>query len=283
MDITFHHRFAFPDGDLTFSASPRLRPDAKIYFRVHKTMLRLHSSTFSDILDMPRGGGGSGANSEIVHLHDDCSALTQLLTVIYYPDEIPVERLSRETFNFAAAVLPLADKYDMPKLIKIFLPRVETDWPQTLARWDLNEDHIKATIGYFNRLRTANEDHRFGDDIITEPCSAIRFGRTFPLPDILPAAFYHLSRLPPIFEKKSDLYLEHVITGKRTADWQVLQADDYQLLLRGKSEIRASLKGIATNIGESRWKSISHASRDDCEGHTWLAQRMKWLLLEQLA
>lgn len=197
--------------------------------------------------------------------------------------EVPVERLGRDTFNFAAAVLPLADKYGMPKMIKFFLPRVEADWPQTLARWDLNEDHIRESIGYFNCLRTANEDHRFGDDMIPEPCSAIRLGRTFPLPDILPAAFYHLSRLPPIFEKKSDLYLEHVIKGKRTADWQLLLVDDYQTLLGGKSEIRAWVKGIATYMGESRWKSISHASRDDCEGHSWWTQRMKWLLLEQLA
>lgn len=86
MDITFHHRFAFPDGDLAFSASPLTRPDAKIYFRVHKTMLRLYSSKFLKMLDMPPGQCGSGANSEIVHLHDDCSALAQLLTVIYYPE-----------------------------------------------------------------------------------------------------------------------------------------------------------------------------------------------------
>ncbi|KIO29348.1 hypothetical protein M407DRAFT_228108 [Tulasnella calospora MUT 4182] len=274
---------ATSNGDLTISASSLTKPDTKIYFPVHKAMLRLHSSTFSDMLDIPPGDRGSEANSEIVHLHDDCSALAGLLMVINYPEEVFTEPLSRDTFNSATAVLPMADKYDMPKVMKMFLPRVKADWPKTLARWDLNENHIQATMGYVNRLRTTKADNRYGDDVIVEPCSAIRFGRTFPLRAILPAAFYHLSRLPPIFEKKSDLYLEHVIQDGRTADWQLLQVDDYQTLIRGKSEIREWVKSIANYAGESQWKCISHPPREDCDGHPWWTQKMKWRLLEKLA
>lgn len=84
--IKFHTRFAFPDGDLIFSASPVDKNDSKTYFRVHKAMLRLHSSTFSDMFDMPLGDSVSDATSEVLHLHDDSSALVELLKVIYYPE-----------------------------------------------------------------------------------------------------------------------------------------------------------------------------------------------------
>lgn len=168
-------------------------------------------------------------------------------------------------------------------MMKIFLPRVKADWPKTLARWDLNESHIQATIAYFDRQRAERDFHDYADDVIIEPCSAIRFGRTYPLPEILPAAFYHLSRLPPIFENGSDWHWQHVIEGGRTADWGLLGRDDYQTLLLGKSEIRKWMKNLVSVWGASQWARISHPPRGGCEGHPWWTQQMERRLLELLA
>ncbi|KAG8955453.1 hypothetical protein FRC04_008804 [Tulasnella sp. 424] len=237
-------------------------------------MLRLHSSTFSDMFDIPLGDSVSDATSEVVHLHDDSSALI---------DEVSAQPLRQDAFDSATAILPLADKYDMPKMMRMFLPRVKADWPKTLARWDLNESHIQATIAYFDRQREERECYEYGDYVIIEPCSAIRFGRTYPLPEILPAAFYHLSRLPPIFEKGTDWYFQHIIEGGRTADWGLLRRDDYQTLLLGKSEIRKRMKNLASVWGPGEWRRISHPPRSGCEGHPWWTQQMERRLLNLLA
>ncbi|KAG9015947.1 hypothetical protein FRB90_004089 [Tulasnella sp. 427] len=272
--LNFHPQFSFPDGDLVFSASIPGQDAEKTYFRVHKPMLRLHSSTFSDMLDMPQG---TEPGSEVVHLYDNSGAVAELLTVIYYPDKITLQPLRRACLDSAQKVLPLADKYDMPRITNVFLPRVKNDWPKTLARWDLNEAQIKLISNYIEHRRytEGDDDAGYVDDVVVEPCSAIQIGKNLPLPQILPAAFYHLSRIPPINDEINDeRYWEHLIRGGRTADWEMLSPDDYLILIRGKSEIRTWVHRFATRDGEAYWKAKSHETRDDCEGYAWWDRQM---------
>lgn len=97
------------------------------------------------------------------------------------------------------------------------------------------------------------------DEILPEPASAIRLARDCDIPSILPAAFYHLSRLgiehewdrarrtPGEYTEFSQYYGPK----QRTAHWSLLDGDDMRRVLRGKANMRkyARLSGLTRTCG----------------------------------
>lgn len=113
----FLSQFDFEDGNIIISASGRFSKErwqkkktVTLYFRVHKSILRLHSTTyeqraipyailessycrisrFADLFTVPQPDPTSGGDQQtidgvaVVHLHDDLSDLVKLMTVMYY-------------------------------------------------------------------------------------------------------------------------------------------------------------------------------------------------------
>jgi len=119
------------------------------------------------------------------------------------------------------------------------------------------------------------------DDYLPEPASAIRLARECDIPSILPAAFYHLSRLSiedswrnahtsSINPVEPEVPHRHSFYGNRTADWTILSAQDYICLLRGK----AKLASVADRLFSSSHMGNVQHSADVCslsQGLTLLA------------
>lgn len=83
----------------------------------------------------------------------------------------------------------IGTKYEVDSLRNYVIKCLARDWPTTLKDWDKVEDKII--------------DQRFStskgvpwDDIAPSPAAAIRLARHCNIPQILPMAFYALSRLP---------------------------------------------------------------------------------------
>ena len=73
------------------------------------------------------------------------------------------------------------------------LSLLECDWPQSLRQWDNLEDEIAMLESSWMNQSPPPSIHL--DDCLPEPAAAIRLARECDVPNILPAAFYHLSRL----------------------------------------------------------------------------------------
>jgi hypothetical protein len=87
-----------------------------------------------------------------------------------------------------APALKLAIKYQADPLIQRLTPIVAQQWPNKLDDWDKLEDDIGATMKNTPPGTTIN-------DISPDPAPAIRLGHDCNLPQLLPIAYYHLSRL----------------------------------------------------------------------------------------
>lgn len=125
----------------------------------------------------------------------------------------------------------------MHSIREAYLPIVKHPWPLTLYGWELLEDHIEAIFQHHFR----RADHGdYVDRHVVEPCSAIRLGRTVDLPEILPAAFYHLCRLNPVNDGDLPDYSwsDHHMDGGRTANRSLLTAEDANALVMGQAKIK---------------------------------------------
>lgn len=158
-------------------------------------------------------------------------------------------------------VLALANKYGIDHLRDRIIGHVEVDWPQSLWQWDMLEAEILA----MEETWYMYDEYKNGpiDDFLPEPASAIRLARECNIPSILPAAFYHLSRLSIEDNRRnprtSSVHLEpevpyqHSFYGNRTADWTILSSQDYMCLLRGKAKLASAA---------DRLFSASHVDND---------------------
>lgn len=149
--------------------------------------------------------------------------------------------LSPDTPSLIRGALKLATKYQIDDIRKAIIERLESDWPQTLGQWDALEAHADAlTLEY---RANGPVEGLYPDDQLPEPASAIRLARECNIPSILPAAFYHLSRLSPgnDWDKAhasrgdvSGVPQAQYQLGLRTAKWCLLDTDDFMCLLRAK-------------------------------------------------
>jgi len=73
---------------------------------------------------------------------------------------------------------------------------------------------------------------------LPEPASAIRLAREQNIPSILPAAFYHLSRLSIEDDWSEFQQRGEADKAKFGADWGLLTADDLRCLLKGRATMR---------------------------------------------
>jgi hypothetical protein len=156
--------------------------------------------------------------------------------------------------ELASGVMGLAEKYNVSRAKEIqakFLPLLKRDWPSTLTDWDSLERQISlkaAELDDIEKLHTL-------DKMFPEPACVIQFthSRGFSLnsptpsiPDYLPAAFYHLARLPPHADPGDiSLQIEDLAEGLRTAQKKLLSNRDMTCLLHGLHNIRSVAGRIA--------------------------------------
>lgn len=144
------------------------------------------------------------------------------------------------------SILLIATKYQVDFIRQRIVKQLEEDWPQTIDQWERLEAEVeRAQSQHRYRSRSAKDPGALIDDIFPEPASAICLARECNIPSILPAAFYHLTRInieddwDSAHRKKDDA--AWVYSGirryARMARWSLLSAEDLRCLMLGKSRI----------------------------------------------
>ncbi|KAM5546281.1 hypothetical protein V8D89_000407 [Ganoderma adspersum] len=181
-DVVLATKFA-PQADE--SGPPRYQ-----VFRVHKLLLGLRSSVFSNLFADANAAASkelSYDGAPLIELHgDNAEDIALLLNYLYYPESsLAFRHHDPNTPIAVSGVVRLSDKYLLEALRKRLVSQVVRDWPTTLREWDIHQAEIKATA-------EACLNFRVGDD---PPVSSITFAQEFGCPEILPAAFYRLLQI----------------------------------------------------------------------------------------
>ncbi|TDL17691.1 hypothetical protein BD410DRAFT_754226 [Rickenella mellea] len=242
-----HESLYHSDGDWVIFAP--ISAGGHMIFRVHKFLLCHHSPIFSDLLTLPQGAEEMREMYDGVpalHLTDPAKDLAFLLDVLYDPSALPYEALDPYTPILVRGILSLATKYFISSLRRRIVQQLQKDWPTTLNEWDTLEGHIVA----WSPPDPENPMNIWLDGSFPEPASAISISRRFDIPQLLPAAFYHLSRLT--VEQDWDHYRDSDFTDQfyhdmiehkgRSARWRLLGRDDLICLLKGKDTIKKHLE-----------------------------------------
>lgn len=199
----------------------------------------------------------------------------------------------QKTWDFWPPVLKLCDKYQINRISSTVLPRLQADWPTTLSAWDFNESHIERLTEFRDgqHINTEIEPQTSLDKLLAEPCAVIRFGRTLGVPEVLPSALYHLSRLSPLNDLRTgepdEMAEFHQRCGGRTANRALLENSDYGTLLVGQASIRGWIKDFANpesaedDRGFEPWLRF-HERRPDCHGEEWWEKHISPSILELL-
>lgn len=140
------------------------------------------------------------------------------------------------------SILRISRKYHLRDDLDIHLREFfSSAWPQSLRDWDESEQAFRllaAAIVDKSSLR------QYAEDEFPEAASAIRLAQQVDLTNILPAAFYHLSRIPVshYWDKKRQpappRSSRHFAPSSRSAMWYLLSASDLLRLLQGREKIQ---------------------------------------------
>jgi len=143
-------KFWFEDGSVVLQAE-------KTHFRVHKTLLSLHSTVFRDTFQMPQPveAGPTIEGCPIVHVSDFAEDVEFMLESLYKLDTLLnlwivteyqwIYRRTRleksSSFSFVSALLRLGKKYDIKYQYEEALGYLQTKFPSDLDKFlELKEE-----------------------------------------------------------------------------------------------------------------------------------------------
>ncbi|EKM54340.1 uncharacterized protein PHACADRAFT_146190 [Phanerochaete carnosa HHB-10118-sp] len=172
-----HPELSFEDGNLALLCGHR-------YFLVHRGVLVRHSSVLAAMAECPT--------------KEDLSQSLEgrpILRLPHTPDEIYIllkylyglsEQSEASAFRELSVSLRLATTYNIPALRAKALRHLLLSWPILLTQWEIREKHATNADGvYVSRPG------------LPHPSVIIALAREVDAPELLPSAFYDLSRYLP--------------------------------------------------------------------------------------
>ncbi|KZT72000.1 hypothetical protein DAEQUDRAFT_744039 [Daedalea quercina L-15889] len=174
-------------SDIWFSDGNIILVARGIAFKVHRGQLQRHSEVFSDLFSMPQPRAPDQVlidGCEWVELYDSPTDVLHLLSALY--DGLYISKPCSMKFEVIAGVLRLSSKYLIEHLRIRCVQWLRADWPSTLEGWDRREQ--QATDD--SKRYTPREWY-------PHPIHIIHLARELALDDLLPSAFYDLSRYGP--------------------------------------------------------------------------------------
>ncbi|RDX52335.1 hypothetical protein OH76DRAFT_1345701 [Lentinus brumalis] len=233
-----HPKLYLPDGDIVLRASksaPAAQDGAQHYqlFRVHKFLLKYHSAPFGHMFADARVGSDEAYDGvPMAEMHGDrAEDLGLLLNYIYNPSELSFKRFDPNTPLIIGGAIRIADKYLIEPLRDHLVKQVPAAWPTTLKEWDRFDDEISAIRK--DVPQNPPTEHTISVcDLIPEPVSAILFAQEFGCPEILPAAFYQLSRIK-YTDNWDDQGKRRVYPTVPQARWSLLEKENLVRCMHG--------------------------------------------------
>ncbi|RPD60552.1 hypothetical protein L226DRAFT_559712 [Lentinus tigrinus ALCF2SS1-7] len=232
-----HPKLYLPDGDIVLRAAKSTPPataddGTRQYqlFRVHKFLLKYHSAPLGHMFaDASVAPDEMYDGVPMVEMHGDrAEDLGMLLNYIYNPAELNFKRFDPSIPLVVSGAIRIADKYLIESLRDRLVKQVCADWPTTLQEWD----QFDAELSVIRKNEAAF------CELIPEPISAILFAQEFGCTQILPAAFYQLSRIIYGYEW-DNAEMRELMTLCPLARWSLLDKDPANLVrcLRGFQEL----------------------------------------------
>ncbi|KAF8656511.1 hypothetical protein AX14_008055 [Amanita brunnescens Koide BX004] len=232
--IENHNTLFLLDGNVILSAPSSENSDTA--FRVHQSLLMRHSGFFRNVLS-DVDALEKRDSMPFIRLSTPAERVECLLQYIYGDLTIPLRRLSPSNISTMKHLLQLSTSHDIPQIRTQLIPRLEQDWPSTLFHWDA----LEVEIDGLKNVWMDDPVPSYFDDYLPEPASAIRLGFECHVPSILPAAFYHLSRLTILQDRRASRKdpecMKHRELSLRTADWGALAASDFIYLMKGQHRL----------------------------------------------
>ncbi|CCM00413.1 uncharacterized protein FIBRA_02443 [Fibroporia radiculosa] len=222
-----HPELSFDDANIAVVAGHQ-------YFLVHKGLLCHHSATIRHSLRSPRVDIGRLLEGRpALILHDSPEELAHFLRALYG------FCLNMEDIDFrtASALLRMSTKYNVEHLRKEVLRVLALSWPITLGLWETREQNATSASGVY-APRPA----------LPHPIVIIELAREVNAPELLPSAFYDLSRYLP-----SQIVTGYVDLIRGTA--HQLATEDLLRVLRGKEQAARFFSTFIVNEIEGRTPS----------------------------
>ncbi|KAG7094042.1 hypothetical protein E1B28_007663 [Marasmius oreades] len=174
----------FNDGNIVLIA------EQQFAFKVHRGVLARHSEVFADMFGVPQPmemevDADLEGCQHVEMPHDLADDIYHFLKSIYDGLYFMTRRRSSQ-FPSLSSVLRLSTKYIAPVLHQRCMDQLSADWPTTLDAWDTRESEATDERGvYLPRESSAH------------PVVVIELANEMGLVDLLPSAFYDLSRYGP--------------------------------------------------------------------------------------
>lgn len=182
----------FADGNLLLIAE-----DGACAFRVHAGVLGRHSPFFRALASIPQPPSEEDEGGTLNVLEDGCGVLRMLdsmqdlsclLRGLY--DGLYCSKPRAHHLPSLASILKLADKYAFDVLHTQTLLRFNQDWPSTLSKWDARES-LATYPGELGQKYSPRKCY-------AHPLLVVRAARELGRRELLPSAFYDLSRYSPM-------------------------------------------------------------------------------------
>jgi len=140
------------------------------------------------------------------------------------------------------SILRISHKYQLDSLSFPLRRFFSSAWPLSLEEWDDTEQKFDLLAAGIMEHSTIPK--RYAEDDFPEAASAIRLALDVSLPEILPAAFYHLSRVPVSHNwdtrrrASSPRSSRYFTPATRSAKWDLLTTSDLIRVLHGREKIQ---------------------------------------------
>ncbi|THH16557.1 hypothetical protein EW146_g4103 [Bondarzewia mesenterica] len=215
---------------------------AYFLYKVHKSILSLHSPVFRGLFDLPQDAFHSASEHfegiPIMDLSDDPVDVDGFFNALYLPMG-PFRCVQPQTDHDLCRIpdrvsgpLRLATKYEVHSLRQILTCALKKIWPSLYnERKDIMRRYDNLRV--HNLVNYGNEKV---NEVYPDPAKAIRLAMDLNIPDILPSAFYDLMCA---YEKDS---------GKRVITVSDLTVNDFHRLAKGRVALQKSIRGLVTKF-----------------------------------
>ncbi|TFY80055.1 hypothetical protein EWM64_g3962 [Hericium alpestre] len=228
--------FWFDDGSIVIVAG-------SIAFRVHSSVLALHSQVFRDMLAVGQSTEGQETmdGCPVVQLSDEYKDLYELLTVLYHPNTLRKDK--GINYDLILPLLQLSRKYDIEFIRREIVQYLRMEFPSSL--YDFEQRYREETLTWPPWSIIDDSDR-----------VALQAGLVYDIPEILPAAYYFCCQV------SLENLLEHDVSGSgddgRNGDLSKISRDQLNTILLGREKLLRLKRKYIDNfvdeglIGETR-------------------------------
>ncbi|KAG6837002.1 hypothetical protein H0H93_016462 [Arthromyces matolae] len=232
---TRHSDLCFKDGNLVVLTESN-------YFVVHQGLLCRHSAPLSRMIEALESQQTRHMEGRLVlELPESSGDVYYFLLALY--DGISALKYDATDFTVVSAILLLATKYEVKYLRTNILRGLSVSFPTQLSHWEAREAKAISAAGVYDPRK-----------FIPHPIPVINLARAVGAPELLPAAFYDLSRSSPSVCAAG-------YTCPLTSVTHQLSDADLLNLLRGKEHGSRFLSTFIVNELEGREPSMACVHR----------------------